>query len=264
MATNVATEEVADALLRSISHNLRTPLTSIQGALSYLQEDAAQHAAPYQTLPAHRSVPLRRKRVAPQEPFSLQDEARRDLIENAVTEAERLNRFIGNLLDMARLEAGVVRLIPTLGSVEDVIGVALDRLRETLRGRRVHIHVARDIPPVPMDFPWLVKALVHVLDNAARYSPAGTPIQIRTRTRGEYLEITVADRGVGMSPEDLTRVFEKFYRIGRAEEASGTGVGLAICKAILAGHGGSIRAEERRGGGAVITMILPLLTLAGS
>jgi two-component system sensor histidine kinase KdpD len=109
-----------------------------------------------------------------------------------------------------------------------------------------------------MDFPWLVKALVHVLDNAARYSAAGTPIQVRAKARGACLEITVADRGIGMSPEDLTRVFEKFYRIGRAEEATGTGVGLAICKSILTGHGGSIRAEERRGGGTVITMILPL------
>jgi two-component system sensor histidine kinase KdpD len=109
-----------------------------------------------------------------------------------------------------------------------------------------------------MDFPWLVKALVHVMDNAIRYSPAGTPIQVRARARGECLEITVADRGVGMSPEDLTRVFEKFYRVGRAEEATGTGVGLAICKAILTGHGGSIRADERKGGGTIITMTLPL------
>lgn len=258
MATNVATEEVADALLRSISHNLRTPLTSIQGALTYLQADAAQQAAPYPSNAAHRSASMHRKRVVPQEPSSLDDEARRDLIENAVAEAERLNRFIGNLLDMARLEAGVVHLTPTPWPVEDVIGLVLDRLREPLRGRRVHVQVAQGLPPVPMDFPWLVKALVHVMDNAIRYSPAGTPIQVRARARGECLEITVADRGVGMSPEDLTRVFEKFYRVGRAEEATGTGVGLAICKAILTGHGGSIRADERKGGGTIITMTLPL------
>lgn len=254
MATNVATEEVADALLRSISHNLRTPLTSIRGALSYLQQDAA-----YQSDMASRDDTTHRNSLAQPEPARIfYDETRRDLIENAVAEAERLNRFIGNLLDMARLEAGAVRLTPAPCHVEDLIGSALERLGGALQDRRVQVRVAKDLPSVPMDFTWLVRALVHVLDNAIRYSPAGTPIHVGARVRDENVEIIVADRGLGIPSGDLTRVFEKFYRVGRPEETTGTGVGLAICQGILEAHGGSIRADNRKSGGTLITMTLPL------
>ncbi len=257
MATNLVTEEVADALLRSISHNLRTPLTSIQGTLSYLQQDASRQAA-YQSDTARPADGTRQNDAAPQEPSNVHDELRRDLIDNAVAEAERLNRLIGNLLDLARLEAGAVLLTPTPCDVQDLIGSALDCLGLPVLDHRVHVRVAEDLPPVSMDFKLLVKALAHVLDNAIRFSPAGTPIDVRARAHGENLEITVADRGMGMSSKDLTRVFNKFYRVGRTEEATGTGVGLTICKGILAAHGGTIRASKRKGGGTRITMLLSL------
>ncbi len=253
MATNSAVQDVGDAVLRSVSHNLRTPLTSIRGALSYLQQDPA-----YRSVTARpRHTPRRKKRGGLESAPSLYDAARRELIDNAVAEAERLNRVIGNLLDMARLEAGVVRFSLALCAVDDLIAAALDCLGEPAK-QRVRVRVTKGLDRVPMDFPWALKALSHILDNAIRYSPANSPISIRAKANGHYVEITVADRGIGIAPEDLTRVFDKFYRVGRPEQANGTGVGLAICREVLAAHGGSIRADNRKGGGTVVTMTLPL------
>ncbi len=231
-----AMERAASALLGAISHDLRTPLTSIQGVLSYLQEDAA-----------HRDAASH-----------LDEATRQSLIDLAAEEAERLNRFIGNLIDMTRVEAGAIQVTPTPCDVQDVIGTALRRLNGQLKDRRVSVHVAPALAPVPMDFALMVKVLVHVLDNAVRYSPSGTPILVRAKASGENLEITVADRGMGIPPDDLTRVFDKFYRVGRTEEATGTGLGLAICKGIVEAHDGSIRADQRPGGGVVVTIKLPL------
>jgi two-component system sensor histidine kinase KdpD len=234
--SNQAMERAASALLGAISHDLRTPLTSIQGVLSYLQEDAALHY-----------------------PASHLDEAtRQNLIDLATEEAERLNQFIGNLLDMARVEAGGMQVTFTPCDVQDVIGAALGRLNGHLQDRRVNVRVPPALALVPMDFTLIVKVLVHVLDNAAKYSPAGTPILVRARTSGKILEITVADRGIGIPSGDLKRVFEKFYRVGRSEEATGTGLGLAICKGIVEAHGGSIRAANRPCGGTIVTLMLPL------
>lgn len=256
MSTNLVKEDAADALLRSISHNLRTPLTSIRGALSYLQQSEV-----YRTDASEKkdgSSSIEGPSLGPQ--LNINPETRHDLIGNAVAEAELLNRYIGNLLDMAHLESGTAQFTLAPCAAGDLIGSALDLMGESLRGRRVQIRIAADLPPVPMDFTWMLKALVHVLDNAARYSPPGSPIHVRAISNGADLEISVADRGVGLSPEDRTRVFEKFYRVGRPERATGTGVGLAICKEILAGHGGTVRAARRKGGGTVVTMTLPLET----
>jgi two-component system sensor histidine kinase KdpD len=255
MATNPATEQTADALLRSISHNLRTPLTSIRGALSYLQQDPA-----YRGDAALPPESLRRRGVAPPDQAGpLYDETRRDLIDNAVVEAERLNRYIGNLLDIARLDAGEVRFALAPYPVDHVVGSALDALDRERSYHRIRVRVAADLPQVRVDLAWMVKALAHVLDNAIRYSPDGTPIEVRARVRRGDLEITIADRGMGIPPDDLARVFDRFYRAGRSEHATGTGVGLAICDQVMAAHGGIIQASNRKGGGTRITMRLPLL-----
>ncbi len=231
-----AMERAASALLGAISHDLRTPLTSIQGVLSYLQEDAAQ----------------------PDSASHLDEATRQDLIDLATEEAERLNRFIGNLLDMTRVESGAIQVTSTRCDVQDVIGSALRRFDGQFKDRRVNVRVPPALALVPMDFTLMVKVLVHLLDNAARYSPAGTPIQIQAKVSGENLEITVADRGIGIPSDDLKRVFKKFYRVGRAEEATGTGLGLAICKGIIEAHGGTIRAAHRPGGGTIVSVMLPL------
>jgi two-component system sensor histidine kinase KdpD len=225
-----ATEKLQNALLNSISHDLRTPLVAITGALSALTENPA---------PADPST-------------------RQALAENALEEAERLNRLVGNLLDMTRLEAGAMKVAQTPSDVQDVVGAALDQLGSRLSVRPVVVDIPSDLPLVPLDFVLIVQVLVNVLDNAMKYSPSEAPIEIRARTLGSQLEVQVADRGLGIPTEDLGRVFDKFYRVHRPESVTGTGLGLSICKGIIEAHGGSIRAENRPGGGTIITFGLPL------
>jgi two-component system sensor histidine kinase KdpD len=225
-----ATEKLQSALLNSISHDLRTPLVSILGTLSSLQEEDIQ----------------------------LDDATRRSLVENAHGEAKRLNRLVGNLLDMTRIEAGALKVAREPCDVQDVIGAALERLDDRLRGRTLNIDVPPDLPLVPMDFVLIVQVLVNLLDNALKYSPPGAPIDVRARVDGPEATIEVADRGVGIPPGDLERVFDKFYRVQQPGQVTGTGLGLSICKGILEAHGGRIGAQNRPGGGMFMTVALPL------
>ncbi len=225
-----ATEKVKRALLDSVAQDLRTPLVSIQGTLSWLQDDTTH----------------------------LDDTTRLSLIANAAEEAKRLNVFIGNLLDMARIESGTLQVDPTPCDVEDVIGSALERMNGYLGDHAVKVVVPQGLGPVLMDFALMVKALVHLLDNAIKYSPPATPIDITAADLDAQRIITVADRGHGIPPQDLTRVFERFYRVPRADAVIGTGLGLSICQGIVAAHGGRIQAENRDGGGTLVTLMLPL------
>jgi len=225
-----ATEKLQTALLNSISHDLRTPLVSITGALSSLEE-----ASPV-----------------------LDEEVRRSLIETAREEADRLNRLVGNLLDITRIEAGAMRIHREAYDVQELIGSTLEQIGERLKDRPLNVDVPEKLPLVPMDFVLVSRVLVNVIDNALKYSPAHLPIEIRAQTSDKYLKITVADRGEGIPTEDLERVFDKFYRVQRPDNVSGTGLGLSISKGIVEAHGGNIQAENRRGGGTIITVSLPL------
>jgi two-component system sensor histidine kinase KdpD len=120
------------------------------------------------------------------------------------------------------------------------------------------VDVPTDIPLIPMDFVLIVQVLVNVFDNALKYSPEGSLIAAHARIAGAYVEVQIADRGIGIPTEDLSRVFDKFYRVQRPENVIGTGLGLSICKGIVEAHGGFIGAENRKGGGTIITMALPL------
>ncbi len=224
------TDKLQNALLNSISHDLRTPLVSITGALSSL---ADEHVA-------------------------LDESARRSLIETAGEEADRLNRLVGNLLDMTRLESGSMRIKRTDADVQDVIGSALEELSPRLGQRSITVEVPDDLPLVSMDFVLIERVLVNVIDNALKYSPPEAPIEIRAATAGAFMEMTVADRGVGIPLEDLSRIFDKFYRVQRPDNVNGTGLGLAISKGIVDAHGGFISAENRTGGGTIITIALPM------
>jgi two-component system, OmpR family, sensor histidine kinase KdpD len=226
-----ATEKLQTALLNSISHDLRTPLVSITGALSSLREDGV----------------------------TLDEATRKNLIDTASGEAERLNHLVGNLLDMTRVEAGAMHAAQEPCDVQDVIGSALERLQNQLLGRQVNVELPANLPLVPMDFVLIVQVLVNLLDNAIKYSPASAPIDVCARVTDAHLEISVADRGVGIPPEDLVRVFDKFYRVQRPDGVIGTGLGLAICKGIVESHHGNIRAENREGGGVVVSMTLPVM-----
>jgi two-component system sensor histidine kinase KdpD len=226
-----ATEMIQSALLNSISHNLRTPLVSIQGALTWLQEDSTH----------------------------LDNPTRQNLIEIAVEETDRLNHFIDNLLDMARAEAHTIKIVLEPYDVEYVISSALAGQNHLLKDRGVNVAVPNGLPFVPMDFALMVKVLAHLLDNAIKYSAPGMPIDVQASLTGGHLEIAVADRGVGIPPADLTRVFDKFYRVLQPNSVLGLGLGLAICKGLVEAHGGSIKVENRTGGGTVVTLSLPLI-----
>jgi two-component system sensor histidine kinase KdpD len=225
-----ATERLQTALLNSISHDLRTPLVAITGALSSLQGDDV----------------------------AMNEATRRNLAENAYEEAERLNRLVGNLLDMTRIEAGALRTSLEPCDVQDVVGAALEQLAGRLEGRTALLDVPAGIPLVPMDFVLITQVLVNLLDNALKYSAADSPIEIQAHPADTGVEIHVRDRGAGIPPEDLERVFDKFYRVQRPGSVGGTGLGLSICKGILEAHGGSILASNRPGGGTVVTIALPL------
>lgn len=225
-----ATEDLQTALLNSISHDLRTPLVSITGALTSLQEDDGE----------------------------IDEKARQTLLENAREETERLNRLVGNLLDMTRLESGALRLMLQPSDMQDAIGSALEQLERRLQGRQVRVDVAEEMPLVPMDFTLMVQTLVNLIDNALKYSPLESSIEIRVRALPSQMQVQVMDRGMGIPSQDLARVFDKFYRVQRPDMVSGTGMGLAICKGIVEAHGGTITAENRLGGGTLITFTLPL------
>lgn len=225
-----ATEKLQTALLNSISHDLRTPLVSITGALSSLEEDG----------------------------LSLDGPARQSLIETAREEAERLNRLVGNLLDMSRMEAGALHVHRQPSDVEDVIGAALEQLRPRLDRRAIEVEVPPNLPLVSIDLALMVQVMVNLVDNALKYSPASAPIEIRARRTDSEVQVQVADRGTGIPPEDLERVFDKFYRVHQPGLVAGTGLGLAISKGIVEAHGGRIWAENRPGGGTLVTLTLPL------
>ena len=225
-----ATEKLQSALLNSISHDLRTPLVSITGALSSLEEDGT----------------------------GLDEDTRQRLVRNARGEAERLNRLVGNLLEMTRLEAGALKLKEDVGDIQDAIGAALNQLGNRLDDRQVMVDVADGVPLVPMDFVMIVQVLVNLLDNAFKYSPTDQSIEVQARATGGHVEVSVADRGIGIPPDDLQRVFDKFFRVQHPGSVSGTGLGLSICKGIIEAHGGFIVAENRAGGGTVITFALPI------
>ncbi len=226
------TEKLQTALLNSISHDLRTPLVSITGALSTLDE---------------------------QKSF-LGEKDRQVLIDTARGEADRLNRLVSNLLEMSRLESGALVVNQEYCDVQDLIGAALGQIEERLAGRKINVVVAPDLPLVPMDFVLIVHVLINLLDNALKYSSPSSPILIQAEIYHTEALISVLDQGIGIPPEDLFRVFDKFYRVHRAEQVSGTGLGLAISKGIIEAHNGRIWAENREGGGTRLTLALPLGT----
>jgi two-component system sensor histidine kinase KdpD len=225
-----ATEKLQTALLNSISHDLRTPLVSITGALTSLDEQAE----------------------------SLNDEYRQSLVTTAREEAERLNRLVGNLLSMTRIESGAIKLNIEPGDIQDVIGTALDQLGKRIANRKIEVNVPDDFPLIPMDFTLMVQVLVNVIENAVKYSPEYCSVEVSATLENDHIHVVVADRGEGIPTEDLTRIFDKFYRVQRPESVSGTGLGLSISKGIIEAHNGQIQARRRDQGGTLIIIDLPI------
>lgn len=226
----IETEGLRNSLLSSISHDLRTPLATIIGSASALAEDVGN-------LKAEDKIELSR---------AIYDEAR------------RMSNLVNNILDMARLDAGVIELNKQWYPLEEIIGAVLNRLHKRIGKRPVKVALPEGIPMIYADAVMIEQVLMNLLENALRYTPEGSPLEISAEISPQAVEISVADRGPGI-PEGLEhRLFEKFYRIHKEAAQSGVGLGLAICRAIVAAHGGSMQAQNRAGGGALFSFVLPL------
>ncbi len=223
----VETERLRNTLLSSISHDLRTPLTAVSGAVSTLLENEG----------------------------SIDPQNRRELLQTVQEEAERLHGMIRNVLDLTRLESGAITVRKEWQSLEEIIGVVLHRLEDRLSGRPVEVRLPPDVPLVPFDALLIEQALTNLMENVIKYTPQGSPVELSASAGPGVLTVEVADRGPGIPPGDEERIFEKFVR-GRAA-GGGVGLGLAICRSIISAHGGTIRAENRPGGGAVFRFTLP-------
>lgn len=223
-------ERLQAAVLSSISHDLRTPLASITGTLS--------------SMVGHRDT--------------LDQASQEELLLNAWNEARRLNRLVANLLDMSRLESKTVKTSFDYCDIQDLIGVALSNVENRSEKRRIVVNVGENVPLVRLDFTLFERVLVNVLDNALKYSPPDSPIELTVRREDPVIRIQVADRGRGIPAADLPHIFERFYRAPTSRTIEGTGLGLAICRGIVELHGGHISASPRPGGGTIIQIDLPL------
>ncbi len=220
------TESLRNTLLSSISHDLRTPLSAITGAATtLLQRDVL-----------------------------IDTESRLDLVKTIQEEAERLNLIIKNVLDMTRLESGAIKINKEWQSLEEIVGVALNRLGDRLKDRPLTVNLPRNLPLIPFDGLLIEQVLVNLFDNAIKYTPKGTPIELSASESFYTVTVELADRGPGIPPGEEEHIFDKFVR-GRAT-GGGVGLGLAICRTIINAHGGKIWAENREGGGAVFRFTL--------
>jgi len=224
------TEKLRSSLLSSVSHDLRTPLAAIAGSASSLLENRE----------------------------NMDKKTQDELLENIFGESERLNRLVNNLLEMTRLESGAIRAKKEKIHINEIIGSALSRLEKQIGARTVEIRARQDLPALPMDGLLIEQVLVNLLDNALKYTPDHSPVELSAETEGAWMKVQVFDRGPGLTEDDLAHVFDKFYR-GQAQRlAGGTGLGLSVCKGILDLHEGKIEAFNRSGGGAVFQFSLPM------
>ncbi|HEY3993924.1 MAG TPA: ATP-binding protein [Ktedonobacteraceae bacterium] len=228
------TDALRAALISSVSHDLRTPLTSIKAAASSLLQDDVQWS----------------------------DEERHSFAQAIEHEADRLNRLVENLLDMSRIEGGALKPEKEWYPIDELLHDVLGRMQPLLRGRDITTNVPEDLPPVELDYMMIDQVMTNLIENALRYTPTGSPIEISASASATELFLSVADRGPGIPSSDLERIFDKFYRVmdrSRAISATGgTGVGLSVCRGLIEAHGGRIWAANRRGGGAIFRFTLPL------
>ena len=225
-------DRLRSALLTSISHDLKTPLAAIIGAAGTLRSFAG----------------------------ALDDDSKMDLLSTVQDEAERLNRFIANLLDMTRLESGAAVPNMALNDLSDILGATLQRARKVLAHHRIELGLAHDLPMVNIDPVLFDQVLFNLLDNAAKYAPAGTMIRVEGRAEPRSIVVQILDEGDGIAEEDLDRIFDKFYRARKGDQVrAGTGLGLPICRGFVESMGGKISASNRRDrSGAVFTIRLPV------
>jgi two-component system, OmpR family, sensor histidine kinase KdpD len=222
-------EKLINSLLSSVSHDLRTPLTSISGAASTLREQGAK--------------------------VSLEDRQR--LLEMINDESVHLNRLVEKILQITKLESGNIQVRKEGHSLEEVLGSVLHRLDRFLEGRKITTEIPGELS-ASFDALLIEQVFVNLLENALRYTPAGSPIDIRAFQDSKQVWVEIMDRGPGVPVKDQNRIFEKFYRSDK-EHVWGSGLGLAICQAILKIHQGKIAVKDREGGGSIFYFTLPLM-----
>jgi two-component system sensor histidine kinase KdpD len=224
-------DRLRSALLTSISHDLRTPLAAVLGAAGALRDL----------------------------PKSLDDAAKTDLLATIIDESERLNRFIANLLDMTKLESGAIVPNTAPHDLGEIVGSALERASKILARHRVELAMPSDLPMVSVDPVLFEQVLFNLLDNAAKYAPAGTAIRIQGWGEGDAVRLEVIDEGYGIPAEDIERIFDKFHRVEKGDQVrAGTGLGLSISRGFVEAMHGTITAGNRTDrSGAVFTITLP-------
>jgi len=222
-------ERLGKILLNTVSHELRTPLTTIKGSVTALMDESTGGDR----------------------------EARGILLDETLTAVDRLNGIVENILSMSRLESGMLRLKKTRVDASDLASVAVDALRRQTQDHPFTVRLDGDLPAIRLDFVLMVQVLTNLLQNAARYTPAATPIGLSVERAGESARFTVADEGPGVADGDLPHLFEAFYR-GRGVPSGGVGLGLSICKGIVEAHGGRISAFRNRTGGLSVSVEIPL------
>jgi two-component system, OmpR family, sensor histidine kinase KdpD len=222
-------ERLRTALLDSVTHALRTPLTSIKASVTNLLSNR-----------------------------NLDDMQKRELLTIINEETDRLNRLVGEAAEMARLDAGEVELRLEPHPINEVISAALEHCKAALGDRVIDAHVSPDLPPVRVDFARARDALIQLIENANQYSPRNEPITITAEPSGDFVMTSVSDRGNGIDDPEQGLIFEKFYR-GKDQRytVQGTGMGLPIAKAIVEAHGGTIGLTSQRGHGSVFSFTLP-------
>jgi two-component system sensor histidine kinase KdpD len=223
----IQTERLRNALLSSVSHDLLNPLAVVKGAATALIEDA--------------ELPWWRKK---------------EYLETISSEASRLSRLVRNLLSMTSLEAGTLRARKEWQPLEEVVGVALNRLDDQLAAREIEVQIPAEASMVLIDATLLEQVILNLTENALRYSPPGSPIALWVRKVEDGVEVEIADRGPGVPPGQEEEIFEKFKRASPAT-VSGMGLGLTICRGIIAAHGGRIWCQNRTDGGASFHFVLP-------
>jgi two-component system sensor histidine kinase KdpD len=188
---------------------------------------------------------------------ALDKETRKSLAHSIATKAREMADVISNVLDLMRFESGDTVLRRDWESVDDLVGAALHRVEDRLAKYPVELRLASDLPPVYVDANLVVQIFTNLFDNAAKYTPVGTRVCVSAVVDGPYLRITVDDEGPGLPSGDPARLFDKFQRGGEEGTIVGVGLGLAICRAIVQAHGGTIGARNRPGGGARFEFTLP-------
>lgn len=223
-------EALRNSLLSAISHDLRTPLTRIVGAATMLIESNAH---------------------------DISQEEKNDFCRVIFDESQRMSELMNKILDMAKLSTGKIAIHPEWNTLEEIIGGALNRLEKNLVNRIVNIYLPENLPLIWVDSVLFEQVIVNLIENAIKYTPSPTPIDIEANCTKTFLKLSISDYGSGIPNNLEDRIFDKFYRVETESTQSGVGLGLALCRSIIEAHQGTIQAKNINGKGATFLIWLP-------